>query len=64
MVDSRLHNVGTLMADSLVYRLMAGKIDSGQREREIWYGYGVCGRRLDDWWWVVGGEKGGKRVTM
>ena len=35
MLDGRLHNVGTLMADSLVHRLMASKIDSLQRERPL-----------------------------
>ena len=35
MLDRRLHNVGTWMTDSLIYRPMAGEFDSTDDEKEV-----------------------------
>ena len=35
MLDGRVHNVDTIMTDSLIYRLMVEGIDSSQMVRDI-----------------------------
>ena len=46
ILDSRLHNVGTLMADCLIYRPIAGDMDSSQMVRDIML---VCWSKSDKW---------------
>lgn len=38
MLDGRLHNVGTLVTDRLIYKVIAGEFDSFAEGEKYWVG--------------------------